>query len=85
VRREGRRVVPLIGPVVDVDHHRYAGCVSGRSRVQCGSACRLVTETGSGDEHDPAVGDRCARDIVWRQRAIRAVVAVERERKLSGG
>jgi hypothetical protein len=37
---------------------------------------------GAGQEDDAAFGDRCARHVVDGEKAVRAVVAIERQRKL---
>jgi hypothetical protein len=52
--------------------------------VSVASRAGSWTEAGAGHEDDAAVTNGCAPDIVDRQRAIGAVVAIERERELVG-
>ena len=81
---KGARVVPLVGPEVDVERHRHAGLAGQLGGEQRGAAARLLAQAGAADQQRAAVGDRRRQHVVDRQLDVGAVVAVVGQREAVG-
>ena len=75
---------PLTGTVVDVDDDARAGCASTFGREDRRGAARLVTEPGAGDHDDARAIDGCPAHIIEVERAVRAIIPIERQGEFVG-
>ena len=80
VRMPAKR--PEIGPVIDIERHLAAELPRQLHRRKAGAGHAVGAEMRAGHQNGPCRGDEVGIDVLFRDRHVGAVLAIEDQRKL---